>query len=339
MTENLKTLEQEEKELVIRETEMHTFRDCPICLETFNDTDSVIVILCSHKFHYKCLREWRDQTCPICRYQQYPFELLFCEKCDIHENLWCCIICGLIGCGGLIPLSGHIRDHALEANHIYSKPILRDVNSTRQKGIFDHTTTDFVQSLTYNSQLGSIVANEANQCDKKDKKHKDVSEEINQLISSTLDSQRQFYKEEMRKLEAEFDKIKKDSTEMCNYIQAEIDSVQAELINMTSLVDDGRDSFHKLESIYHTLSEKLAALKRENQKLKKSKKGKEEVIELAREAKRQELAKIKKQIAEKLVEIKDMKVHIENKIKIDALPVQQGSSIMILGTGNKKSKK
>lgn len=318
---------------------MHHFKDCPICLETFSGSDSVIVILCSHKFHYKCLREWRDQTCPVCRYQQYPFELLFCEKCDIHQDLWCCIICGFIGCGGLIPITGHIRDHAQETNHIYSKPILREVNSNRQKGIFDHSTTDFVQSLAYNSQTGSIVATEANQGDRKDKKDKDINEEINQLISSTMDSQRQFYKEEMRKLEAEFDKIKKDSTEMCNYIQAEIDGVQAELSHMTALVEEGRESFDRLEGHLQTLSDKLVNVKKENQKLKKSKKGKEEIIEERREAKRQELAQIKKQIAEKLIEIKDMKVHIENKKMIDTLPVQQGSSIMILGTGNKKTKK
>jgi hypothetical protein len=59
---------------------VHSFKDCPICLETFEEDPRIITILCSHKFHYKCLSDWRDQTCPVCRYQQYPFELTFCEK-------------------------------------------------------------------------------------------------------------------------------------------------------------------------------------------------------------------------------------------------------------------
>ena len=73
--------------------------------------------------------------------------------------------------------------------------------------------------------------------------------------------------------------------------------------------------------------------------MKKLKKQKEEENENQRQDKRDELALIKKQISDTLVEIKDMKVHIDNKKKIEILPVQKGSSIMLLETGPKKSKK
>lgn len=325
--------------MVIKETEMQRFKDCPICLETFSEGEAVIVILCNHKFHYKCLREWRDQTCPVCRYQQYPFELTFCEKCDIHQDLWCCIICGFIGCGGLIPISGHMQEHAIESHHVYSKPIIRDLSSGRQKGIFDHSTTDFIHSISYSNQTGSIIAADASPPDKKEKKEKDIGEEINQLISSTLDSQRQFYKQEMKKLEAEFDKVKKDSTEMCHYIQSDIQVIQGEIESLNILIAEGSDSLNKLNGFLEALNEKLEKLRKENQRLKKAKKQQEDVIDQKREAKRAELSAIKRQIAEKLAEVKDMKVHIENKKKIDSLPVQQGSSIMLLETGGKKNKK
>jgi BRCA1-associated protein len=317
---------------------VHSFKDCPICLETFEEDPRIITILCSHKFHYKCLSDWRDQTCPVCRYQQYPFELTFCESCDIHQDLWCCIICGFIGCGGVIPVSGHIRDHSNETSHIYAKPIIKELKSSRPKGIFDHSTNDFIHSISYSPAMGTIVASEPSSY-KKDKKPKDVYEEINQLISSTLDSQRQHYQKELAKIDEEMGRIQQDSADTCNYMQADLDSLKLDLDHMKSLILDSQESLANLTKSMNILNEKLANIKKENQKMKKLKKQKEEEIENLRQAKRDELALIKKQISDTLVEIKDMKVHIDNKKKIEILPVQKGSSIMLLETGPKKSKK
>lgn len=330
-------MEQEKSEFVIKETELHSFKDCPICLETFEESSHTITILCSHKFHYKCLSEWRDQTCPVCRYQQYPFELTFCESCDIHQDLWCCIICGYIGCGGAVPVSGHIRDHAAETNHIYSKPIIKELKNSRAKGIFDHSTNDFIHSVAYNSGLG-IVASEASPS-KKDKKQKDVNEEINELISATLDNQRQYYQAELAKLDDEVARVQRDSADTCKYVQSDIDALRADIAHMDDLLADSKESLASLTNTMAVLNEKLAAIKKENLRMKKAKKQKEEELAKLRENKREELAAIKKEIAESLAEIKDMKLHIDNSKKIEALPVQKGSSIMILETGLKKSKK
>lgn len=38
---------------------------CPICLDTVMDT--LIKTQCNHIFHYKCIRQWRQNTCPVCR--------------------------------------------------------------------------------------------------------------------------------------------------------------------------------------------------------------------------------------------------------------------------------
>ena len=86
-----------------------------------------ITILCGHTFHFKCLRDWTDQTCPVCRYQQHPSELIFCQACDVHEELWCCIVCGYVGCGGSLPMEGHSLEHAQQSSHIYAKMLNKDV--------------------------------------------------------------------------------------------------------------------------------------------------------------------------------------------------------------------
>lgn len=323
---------------MIKETEVHSFQDCPICLESFEEDSHTITILCSHKFHYRCLSEWRDQTCPVCRYQQYPFELTFCESCDIHQDLWCCIICGFIGCGGAVPVSGHIRDHSEETNHIYSKPIIKELKSNRPKGIFDHSTNDFIHSISYSPRLGTLVAEEATNY-KKDKKPKDIYDEINQLISTTLDSQRQHFQKELSKLDEELTRVQQDSAVTCSYMLTEIEEIKKDIAHMDSLIFDSKESLGNLTNSMNLLNEKLQAIRKENHRMKKVKKQKEEEIEKSRESKREELALIKKQIAETLAEIKDMKLHIDNSKKMESLSVQKGSSIMILETGSKKGKK
>lgn len=48
-------------------------RDCPICLESFNDQAQVVQLKCSkfHIFHFECLESLMqrgpDQQCPLCR--------------------------------------------------------------------------------------------------------------------------------------------------------------------------------------------------------------------------------------------------------------------------------
>lgn len=43
---------------------------CSICLEDFNENDSLKVLPCNHYFHDKCIKEWFEAkaTCPKCRY-------------------------------------------------------------------------------------------------------------------------------------------------------------------------------------------------------------------------------------------------------------------------------
>ncbi|KAL8444168.1 hypothetical protein Emed_006340 [Eimeria media] len=63
-------------------------------------TDMPLSVLCGHSFHVGCLQKWRDNTCPVCRYQQHPLQPSCCSACDETEGLLTCLVCGFTGCGG-----------------------------------------------------------------------------------------------------------------------------------------------------------------------------------------------------------------------------------------------
>ncbi|CAC5377539.1 BRAP [Mytilus coruscus] len=76
--------------------------NCPVCLERMDESvDGILTILCNHAFHMKCLAQWGDTSCPVCRYLQTPEEVVDnrCMTCGSQESLWICLICGNIGCG------------------------------------------------------------------------------------------------------------------------------------------------------------------------------------------------------------------------------------------------
>jgi hypothetical protein len=44
-------------------------RACPICLEPYQDDERLMVLACTHRFHWDCAKRWLTEraTCPICR--------------------------------------------------------------------------------------------------------------------------------------------------------------------------------------------------------------------------------------------------------------------------------
>jgi hypothetical protein len=245
LTEQLKTFEEHKSGVEQKEREMLSFKECPICLEPLSCEETTIIILCSHKFHLKCLLEWTDETCPVCRYQQYPFELSFCEKCDVCNDLWCCIICGFVGCGGTVPIHGHINDHYNETSHIYSKPIIKvsepviqEIGGSR-KGIWDHSRHDFIHSLIYNSGSNTIMEGGKEDKEKRtDKKMEEMNDEINQLVSTQLDSQRSFYEDQLLKLEMEFEEIREDHIKITSHFKKEIEVLEEEKGNLDCVLKE-----------------------------------------------------------------------------------------------------
>jgi len=40
---------------------------CPICLEFFSDGKGIFLTTCGHFFHKKCIKKWKNDSCPCCR--------------------------------------------------------------------------------------------------------------------------------------------------------------------------------------------------------------------------------------------------------------------------------
>jgi hypothetical protein len=51
---------------------MHTDKECSICLDEYNENDSITILKCNHYFHEYCLEDWfyKKENCPLCRVEQ-----------------------------------------------------------------------------------------------------------------------------------------------------------------------------------------------------------------------------------------------------------------------------
>lgn len=62
---------------------------------------SILTTVCNHSFHMDCLLQWQDSPCPVCRYDHSGLNeaLSQCQVCGRTENIFVCLICGVVSCG------------------------------------------------------------------------------------------------------------------------------------------------------------------------------------------------------------------------------------------------
>ncbi|XP_043199621.1 BRCA1-associated protein-like [Amphibalanus amphitrite] len=176
---------------------------CPVCLERMDESvDGILTVLCNHTFHGSCLSQWGDTSCPVCRYVQTPeqAEDNFCFECQASDSLWICLICGHVGCGRYV--GGHAYSHFLDTGHTYTMR----VGSTR---VWDYVGDNFVHRLVQNKEDGKMVeVEDGREPGQRDSKHADSEEklegiqlEYTYLLTSQLQSQRQYYEECIARIE------------------------------------------------------------------------------------------------------------------------------------------
>mmetsp|Transcript_7367 Transcript_7367/g.13067 ORF Transcript_7367/g.13067 Transcript_7367/m.13067 type:complete len:638 (-) Transcript_7367:29-1942(-) len=155
---------------------------CSVCLEPIEsqpDTYQLselgggvpLTILCGHTFHARCLARWCDATCPVCRFQQHPYQVSCCDICGRSDALHICLVCGFIGCVGADdPLrgstlvddgassahaaSGHAQQHFEATRHTYAL----EVHTQR---VWDYAGNGYVHRLLMNSEDGKMVEHSA----------------------------------------------------------------------------------------------------------------------------------------------------------------------------------
>uniref|UniRef100_A0A0N5AZM2 BRCA1-associated protein n=1 Tax=Syphacia muris TaxID=451379 RepID=A0A0N5AZM2_9BILA len=170
--------------------------NCAVCLERMDD--DVLTILCNHTFHAKCLEQWADTTCPVCRYNQTP-ELQSdqkCMDCGKTTDLWICLICGNIGCGRYA--EAHAYRHFKATSHIFTMQI----GAGR---VWDYAGDNYVHRLIQNSSDGKMVELQSGSGDAAEALSEEKIEakqlEYTCLLTNQLESQRKYFEQKLREVE------------------------------------------------------------------------------------------------------------------------------------------
>ena len=53
-------------------------KECPICLDSLINKEFISFSTCNHKYHIKCINEWKEKSCP---------ELIHIYKCPTCDEL------------------------------------------------------------------------------------------------------------------------------------------------------------------------------------------------------------------------------------------------------------
>ncbi|XP_012279850.1 BRCA1-associated protein [Orussus abietinus] len=174
---------------------------CPVCLERMDESvDGILTVLCNHTFHSSCLRKWGDMTCPVCRYAQTPEPLAdsHCMECVVGtstEALWICLICGHIGCSRYH--HGHAFEHYQDTHHCYAMQL-------GNNRVWDYVGDNFVHRLLQDKD-GKMVEGGREPTKSEgaavDEKVDSVQLEFTYLLTSQLETQRQYFEERLNRLE------------------------------------------------------------------------------------------------------------------------------------------
>ncbi|XP_041994867.1 BRAP2 RING ZnF UBP domain-containing protein 1-like [Salvia splendens] len=176
---------------------------CPVCLERLDpDTSGIQSTLCDHSFHCSCVSKWTYLSCTVCRLCQQQDERPACAICGTFENLWICLICGLLGCGRYE--QGHASEHWSDKHHHFSldleKQQIWDYVGDKYVHRLNHSKAG-VKSVAVNSQCTSVE--ECGTCGYSEdeglagalfsSKIEGILDEYNHLLAMQLDEQRQQY--------------------------------------------------------------------------------------------------------------------------------------------------
>eukprot|EP00282_Hemiselmis_andersenii_P035909 CAMPEP_0169429814 /NCGR_PEP_ID=MMETSP1042-20121227/2064_1 /TAXON_ID=464988 /ORGANISM="Hemiselmis andersenii, Strain CCMP1180" /LENGTH=343 /DNA_ID=CAMNT_0009540083 /DNA_START=11 /DNA_END=1038 /DNA_ORIENTATION=+ len=122
---------------------------CPVCLERLDmSVTGIMTTICNHSFHCRCLSDWPDTSCPVCRYCQQPEPDQVCSICMASNDLWMCVICGFVGCGRYI--GEHALEHYRDTGHSFS------IELTTQR-VWDYSGDNYVHRLVASKVDGKLV--------------------------------------------------------------------------------------------------------------------------------------------------------------------------------------
>ncbi|VDM41021.1 unnamed protein product [Toxocara canis] len=235
---------------------------CAVCLERMDD--GVLTILCNHTFHAKCLEQWADTTCPVCRHGQTP-EITpdqKCSDCGKTTDLWICLICGNIGCGRYA--EAHAYRHFEATSHTFTLQI-------GGERVWDYAGDNYVHRLIQNASDGKMVEFQrdgANQTDVNgDEKMEAIQLEYTCLLTNQLEKQRTYFENKLADAERRFGNFEKMAQAQMEDLERQVNQAVAECERLKKELSTSEHQRQGLEkkhlSVQHKLNKALGELSEE----------------------------------------------------------------------------
>lgn len=322
---------------------------CPVCLERMDESvDGVLTILCNHSFHGECLAKWGDTSCPVCRYCQTveAAEDQVCSQCGDRDSLWICLICGHVGCGRYV--GGHAHRHFVETNHLFSMQL-------GNNRVWDYVRDNYVHRLLQSEGDGKVVSYErggdsegfcggggGGECDsmacvgsdgatKEDgvmageEKLSTLQLEYTHLLSSQLETQRQYFEDKM--------------TELASTASAEADEIRTSAAQLGEELTELKDQVTSLTKDKQVIDRRVHLLQTKLNKTHNELETEQELNKNLRQSKvisQKELETLKKQIEEKDAtigdlegQVRDLLVHLDASTSVASNPEMAGASVTL----------
>uniref|UniRef100_A0AAG5CTJ5 BRCA1-associated protein n=1 Tax=Anopheles atroparvus TaxID=41427 RepID=A0AAG5CTJ5_ANOAO len=266
---------------------------CPVCLERMDESvDGVLTILCNHTFHAGCLIKWCDSTCPVCRCIQTPelSEQSVCMECEGTEALWICLICGHIGCGRY--QGGHAASHYRMTAHTYALQL-----GTNR--VWDYAGDNFVHRLLQSKSDGKLVATQSPGGADGDEKIDSMQLEFTYLLTSQLDTQRDYYEERLSRMQAIIDGERQKMQEENEQGKRKCAALEAKLQGLTKEKNNLEKKVNQMSSKLNTIAGELAEEKQFGKTLQSNQASwQEKFVELEKQCteKEQEIVDLKEQV-------------------------------------------
>ncbi|KAI3638627.1 hypothetical protein MIR68_003125 [Amoeboaphelidium protococcarum] len=284
---------------------------CPVCLERMDASISgLVTVLCHHTFHCHCLTKWSDSTCPVCRFSIMHIDQLggggasgssfnVCSQCNTQSNLWICLICGHLGCGRYH--SAHAYEHFTLTNHVYALEL-------ETQRVWDYVGDGYVHRLIRDRSDGKVVElpaplnsnnnldmmmldgsqaagvsaaaaeqmklssqNYMHQVKKAEDKMDRMTFEFTQLLTTSLESQRAFYEQQLLDVENERDSaiahylhIEKDLTstmQLNQQLESAVQLMEQHIENLKSQIQESVNSRAQQDKQIQELQMQIIKLK------------------------------------------------------------------------------
>ena len=225
---------------------------CPLCLEKIEVSNCGIETVLGI---YPCER-WTNYkvSCKVCnKLSPSVISLLTCEKCKNNSSLWCCLICGNIGCGRY--QNGHAVAHFKETQHSYSL----ELESQR---IWDYSNDKWVHRLILGQSSSPINLEEEDEGNSLTAqqfyiKMESIINEYNKVLSSQLEIQRKYYEKEMDTLEEKYSSKNKEIKNKFNEIKEKIEEKKKKINSNNKFIKDCNKKLNQLDKKTKEIQEKI----------------------------------------------------------------------------------